>query len=65
MLKYVTERKLSLANRLLRETNLRVFEIADRAGFASSAYFCRTFRKFFRQSPQAARNAAAAFSRTP
>ena len=55
VLRYVTERKLALASRLLRETNLRVFEIADRAGFASSAYFCRTFKKFFRLSPQATR----------
>lgn len=41
---YVTEKKMELAKRLLRETNRKVYEIAAELGYANPHYFSKVFR---------------------
>ena len=53
---YVTSVKLREAKRLLANPSLRISEIAYRCGFASPAYFCRTFAAAVGQSPKAYRS---------
>lgn len=47
----LTDRRHFEARRLLRDTRLKVSEIAERSGFASPAYFTRAFRARTGQSP--------------
>ena len=53
---YVTSVKLREARRLLADPAIRISEVAYRCGFASPAYFCRTFAAAVRQSPKAYRS---------
>lgn len=43
--RYIIERRLTVARRLLKETNLPVSEVAASIGFSSAALFIRTFRE--------------------
>ncbi len=56
VLRYITDKRLDIARKLLRETDMRVFEVAARTGFASTAYFCRTFKQRFARSPKSYRD---------
>lgn len=49
---YVLSRKLNQAVRLLLSTRMNIAEIAQRAGFTDSAYFCLRFRQQFGCTPQ-------------
>ena len=42
---YIRNLRIEEAKRLLRETDLPVYQIADRVGFADYNYFCRVFKK--------------------
>lgn len=50
--RYVQEAKLSLARRLLRESNLPITEIADALGYDDPLYFSRLFRREVGLSPR-------------
>ena len=55
---YMVQTRLHRAQRLLRETNWRVGEIADACGYANIFFFSRQFKKFVGQSPAAYRRAS-------
>ena len=48
---YVTELRVKKAETLLRETNLKVYEVAEHVGFANTEYFSRVFKKTTGKSP--------------
>jgi two-component system response regulator YesN len=48
---YITDAKLKTAKRLLRESDLRISEVASRVGF-DSGYFSRYFKKITTLTPQ-------------
>lgn len=43
--KYILDRRLTEAKRLLRETTLPVSEVGSAVGLADASYFCRIFKK--------------------
>lgn len=45
VMKYILLSRLSFAQELMRDTDLTISEIAYRAGFSSSNYFCNVFKK--------------------
>ncbi len=45
VMKYILLSRLSLAQELMRNTDLSIYEIAYRAGFSSANYFCNVFKK--------------------
>ena len=49
--RYIKERKLKQAARLLTATNLRISEIAFDLGFSDLAHFSRSFQKEYQISP--------------
>ncbi|MNM09146.1 putative response regulatory protein [compost metagenome] len=49
---YVTEVRMSQALRLLVETDLMVYEIADRVGYNNARHFSDIFKRKFRKLPQ-------------
>jgi two-component system response regulator YesN len=44
--------RISRAKRLLKESNLKVHDIAAKVGFDSDAYFIRSFKKKCGMTPQ-------------
>lgn len=57
---YLNSLRIEKAKRLLETTNLRVYEIASRTGFADVRYFIRVFNKHVRMSPNRYRVLSAA-----
>jgi len=53
---YITEQRIGRAKKLLSETDLRIADIALRAGFASQSHFSTTFRKLVWTTPKAFRD---------
>jgi AraC family transcriptional regulator len=53
---YMTELRIERAKKLLSETDLRIADIALRAGFASQSHFTSTFRKLVWTTPKAFRD---------
>lgn len=53
--RYIRERKLTEAVYKLRETNLRVLDIAMEFGFSSQSQFTTLFKKYYGITPQACR----------
>jgi two-component system response regulator YesN len=53
---YVLQLRVAEAKRLLRVTDLRVYEIADRIGFNNAEYFVSQFEKLERMTPTEYRN---------
>lgn len=53
---YITTQKITESKRLLRETNLKIYEISDQLGFESSFYFSKVFKKITGVSPKDYRN---------
>lgn len=49
---YVTEIKMSMAKRLLKETNYKVYEIANIVGYENAFYFSKVFKKNFGVTPK-------------
>ena len=48
---YIMNYRIEKAKELLRSTNLRSYEIAEKVGFLDESYFSRTFKKVTGQSP--------------
>ena len=57
IMEYITQARISTAQKILRDTNLPVKVIADMTGYADYAYFTRVFKKTTGQSPSDYRNA--------
>jgi AraC-like DNA-binding protein len=57
---YVTERRMELATRLMRERGLPASEVATRVGYGSLAAFSRAYKRTVGVPPGAARRAIAA-----
>ena len=53
---YVTRIRMEKSAELLKETELKNNQIAERAGFLDDSYFSRTFKKHFGMSPKDYRN---------
>jgi len=49
--KFMLLRKLNIAINLLTNTELRISDISERAGFTDSAYFCLKFREMMNDTP--------------
>lgn len=56
---YINKVRIKNAQYLLRHSDLRVYEIAERCGFRNSAYFTTTFRKYTGMSLSEYRKASA------
>lgn len=56
--KYLTGIRMEHAKKLLRETNERVYEIAEAAGYEDVKYFLKVFKKITGVSPQVYRERA-------
>ncbi|BBC27157.1 response regulator [Pseudanabaena sp. ABRG5-3] len=56
--RWITERRMSEARQLLRETNQPVRQIAEGLGYPDAAYFTRYFRELHGDPPQSWRNCA-------
>jgi AraC-like DNA-binding protein len=54
--RYIVDCRLRRASLLMLNTALPLCEIALVCGFADQPHFCRTFRKYFVQTPQAWRH---------
>lgn len=53
---YIAEVKLEYAKRLLKDSNMKINQIAEKLGFDSVSYFIRFFKKYMKYSPQDYRN---------
>ncbi len=53
---YLTVLRLRKAEELLRESDLKAYEIAERVGYPNLSYFSRLFKKYFGKSPFDYRN---------
>jgi len=53
---YITTQKITESKRLLKETNLKIYEISDKLGFENSFYFSKVFKKMVGVSPKDYRN---------
>ncbi|MGL6197333.1 MAG: response regulator transcription factor [Lachnospiraceae bacterium] len=53
---YITNQKIDESKRMLRATNLKIYEISDQLGFESSFYFSKVFKKITGTSPKDYRN---------
>lgn len=53
VLHYLNEKRMALAGKLLRQTDMTVTEISERCGFSDADYFSRAFRRRNGRSPQA------------
>lgn len=53
---YITSQKIDESRKLLKETNLKIYEISDQLGFESSFYFSKVFKKITGLSPKDFRN---------
>ena len=42
----ITRKKIAFAKQLIEEGNLKIFEIAQRVGFADTTYFSHVFKKY-------------------
>ena len=47
---YLTELRLKEAEKLLKTTELKTYEIAERTGFSDYHHFCKTFKKSDRKN---------------
>ncbi len=53
---YIAEVKLEYAKRMLKDSNMKINQIAEKLGFDSVSYFIRFFKKYMKYSPQDYRN---------
>lgn len=63
--KYVTQRRIEYACRLLKETQDYVYQIAELAGFSSLVYFTKVFKNVVGVTPNDYRNGITAEGETP
>ena len=57
----LTDKRMQEAKKLLKETNLKVNEIAERTGYMNVRYFTRIFKAAMNMSPSDYRSLSAAF----
>jgi len=55
---YTTDLRIAEAQRLLRTTNLKIYEIAEKLQFHNTTIFCKTFRKCVQCTPKQYRDSA-------
>ncbi|MFD0693163.1 response regulator [Paenibacillus sp. GCM10027628] len=48
---YLTKTRMNAAKQLLRETNLKTYEVAERVGYTSAKYFSTLFRRIYGLTP--------------
>lgn len=48
---YITNYRIEKAKELLRDTNLKSYEVAEKVGFLDESYFSRSFKKVTGESP--------------
>ena len=53
--RFIREVRMNKARDLLETTNMKISGIAKEVGFSNSSYFCRSFREFFGDTPEACR----------
>lgn len=53
--RYINEKRLSYAKKLLDETSLTVLEVCEQCGFHSISHFYTLYKKFFGYTPQSMR----------
>nr|WP_306220363.1 helix-turn-helix domain-containing protein [Cohnella sp. WQ 127256] len=53
---YLTSARMEQAKRMLRDTTLKTYEVADSTGYSSTKYFCKVFRKMHGMTPSEYRN---------
>ena len=58
------ENLVNKAKELLETTNMKISQIAKEVGFSNNSYFCRSFREFFGDTPEACRKGIAADEKT-
>ena len=56
--------RMNKAKELLETTNMKISQIAKEVGFSNNSYFCRSFREFFGDTPEACRKGIAADEKT-
>lgn len=61
---FLLKLRVQEAKRLLRQTDLRIYEIAERVGFGSSDYFVTQFEKMVHATPTEYRNSLNAADKT-
>lgn len=55
---YVTRRRMEVAAKLLRETNLNAAEIGQRVGYKTASHFGHAFKQYVGKTPRAYRLAS-------
>jgi AraC-like DNA-binding protein len=53
---YVIHNRLVEASKLIRKTELSISEVADRVGFSNKSHFSKSFKNFFKLSPNELRD---------
>ena len=48
---YLIRYRMEKASAMLKETNLKVYEIGDRVGYTNTSHFCTAFKKMYGVSP--------------
>ena len=56
--------RMEKAKELLETTNMKISGIAKEVGFSNNSYFCRSFREFFGDTPEACRKGTEADEKT-
>lgn len=49
---YCTQVKIEHAKKLLRNNNMKIYEIAEQSGYLDVKYFCKVFKKYTGKSPK-------------
>ena len=62
--RFIREVRMEKAKELLETTNMKISGIAKEVGFSNNSYFCRSFREFFGDTPEACRKGIAADEKT-
>lgn len=50
---YITKYRIEMAQHLIRETDEKLFQIAERVGYSDVSYFSKCFKKYYGISPKA------------
>lgn len=45
IVEYINQYRIEAAKKLLRETNLKVYEVGEKTGFQETSYFCKVFKE--------------------
>ncbi|RIX53199.1 response regulator [Paenibacillus nanensis] len=46
LVEFIQHSRVEAAKKLLRETTLKVYEVAERVGFKDTSYFCKVFKEY-------------------